>query len=205
MVRSAEDGSSGPFIAGEENQLTAAEFRPSSDDAFDPSTLLALSTPSPDTLQRLDATNSSGKRSIVPDPPLGFSRSADDDSYHEYSDDSAGSSKMSLEPPRQRETQNSTDNPSPDDVSMDGVWDAINYDGPESDPLFSLFRPGETQHDGFLDEPENLFGGDQPSNFDQGTMAQPPYRGDARFQRLQSPQMTTIGNMPESHYPQDPV
>lgn len=204
-MRSAEDGSSGPFIAGEENQLTAAEFRPSSDDPFDPSNLLALSTPSPDTLQRLDATNSSGKRSIVPDAPLGFSRSADDDSYHEYSDDSAGSSKMSLEPPRQRESQNSNDNPSPDDVSMDTAWDAINYDGVESDQLFGLFRTGDTQHDGFLDESENLFGNDQPSSFDHGTMAQPSYRRDARFQRLQSPQMTTIGNMPESHFPQDPV
>lgn len=178
--------------------MTTAEFQESPDDPYGPLGFLDFSTSSPDTLQRLDATRKADNPALLSGSQLGLSTSPNG-SYHEYSDDSAESSKRS--PKRDADTPNGN---SPSDMTMDTTFESsLDYDTFLSEDAPFIPNSGtDSPHDG-------LYGGfgfpdRQTMSLDQDSIGNPA----SSVAALKSPEMPTITpseGLPQSHHRQDSV
>ncbi|KAF4123704.1 IPT protein [Geosmithia morbida] len=119
MSPAVDSDSPGPFIAGVEDALTAnssADFKDSPDDSLAAApNIFDYAAGSPDTLQQFDATRKTAEHSFMTDSHLGFS-TPPNEPYHEYSDDSAESSKLSS---RQDDAATSDTHGHPSDAAME--------------------------------------------------------------------------------------
>ena len=180
--------------------MTTTDFQDSPDDPFDPSKFIDFSSSSPDTLQRLDASRKSGAQPFPAGTQLGFSASAHGE-YHEYSDDSAGSSKQSLK--KNEPVHNPQLLP---DVKMEGDFGSgtMNYDDifDQDAPFMPEPEAGPSMQDGFFDDPS--FMSRQQMDFDQDMTS----KATSTVSGLQSPAMPTISpndDLGQSHNRQDSV
>lgn len=186
MSPAADTGSPGPFIAGAEDPVATSELQDSPDDPFGSERLYDFSTSSPDTLQRLDAKRKADTQKLFSDTHLELSTSPNG-SYHEYSDDSAESLKLSSN--RDTQTPNET---SPSDIAMNSVFESsLTYEDIfDADAPFSVMdeenEPSQPQPNGLFDDDGFM---DPASTFDQQFMPpQPPSSAMA----IASPEMPTI-------------
>ncbi|CAH0059388.1 unnamed protein product [Clonostachys solani] len=113
-------GSPSPYIAGTDDPIHGARFNDSFDDAFAASEPCEYNKNSPDTLQSLDTSRKGDGQSDL--STFEFTGSPNDGSFHEYSSDSAESSKREEQTP-----------PEISDAVMDGILDpAMEWPEPDS-------------------------------------------------------------------------
>uniref|UniRef100_A0A8H7NDP6 Uncharacterized protein n=2 Tax=Clonostachys TaxID=110564 RepID=A0A8H7NDP6_BIOOC len=113
-------GSPSPYIAGTDDPIHGTRFNDSFDDAFAASEPCEYNNNSPDTLQSLDAARKGDGQSDL--TTFEFTGSPNDGSFHEYSSDSAESSKREEQTP-----------PEISDAVMDGILDpAMEWPEPDS-------------------------------------------------------------------------
>jgi hypothetical protein len=171
--------------------LHGGEFNDITDDGFGSSSLFDF-TNSPDALQSLDTARKSDGQNFTPPKRLrgGQYASSPNGSYHEYSSDSADSSKREGQTPGSNE-----------DVSMDEridatlEWnDAPGYTAFGEDETFTTDTDGQPPgvdglfdaawaHDGFMD---------RPMDFD--TVLSSPNAPSTHTTSMASPAMPTIGH-----------
>lgn len=136
-------GYTSPFIAGADGPIHGAQMGGPGDDAFAATDSCDYETDSPDTLQSLAASNKDHTQLFVsPSDLTSFqvSTSPNEGSFHEYSSDSAESSR-----------KGDRTSPPPHDATMDGMFDQP-LDGHDSDP-FDCMMVGD--HPSFMNGMEH--------------------------------------------------
>lgn len=146
MSPADQSGYTSPFIAGADDPIHGSHIGGTGDDAFTAADSCDYENNSPDTLQTLAASHKGSTQLFVSPHDLTtfqVSTSPNDGSFHEYSSDSAESSR-----------KGDRASPAPNDVTMDGMFDQP-LDGQDPDLFDAMVNDSPSFMKGLGNSPHN--------------------------------------------------